>query len=118
MSNNEDLLTQIANSVVQGIRHTVDVNVFGTPRDSENEEGVLSDILYDDDLTTTPAAAVEETVETVAEIVIEKPKSKYTMFTVYAPTGKKKTKRKPQATDTHRLMKDLFDKKQHVANLY
>jgi hypothetical protein len=28
MSNNEDFLTQIANSVVQGIRHSVDAEVF------------------------------------------------------------------------------------------
>ncbi|PTY93044.1 DEAD/DEAH box helicase [Heyndrickxia sporothermodurans] len=116
MSNNEDLLTQIANSVVQGIKHTVDVNVFGTPRKSENEEDQIMDILYDDDLQET--ADTEEVVEAKAEVVIEKPKSKYTMFTVYAPTGKKKSKKKPVVTDTHRMMKDLFDKKQHVANLY
>ena len=113
MSNNEDLLTQIANSVVQGIKHTVDVNVFGTNK-KEEEENILDIMLDEDDMIETSSA--EDEIE-VTEMVIEKPASKFTMYTVYKP-GKKKTRRKPKVTNTHRFMKELFDKKQHVANLF
>ena len=106
MSNNEDLLTQIANSVVEGIRHTVDINVFGGNKE-EDEEDMLGIMIEDE------VEASEETKE--EKITIEKPAGKFTMYTVYTPTGKKK---KPKITDTHRLMMDLFEKKNHVANLF
>lgn len=37
MSNNEDLLTQIANSVISGIKHTVDADVFKSFKISAND---------------------------------------------------------------------------------
>lgn len=114
MSNNEDLLTQIANSVVQGIKHTVDVNVFGTNK-KDDEEDMLDIMLDEDDMIETNTA--EDEVE-VSEMVVEKPASKFTMYTVYTPTDKKRSRKKPKVTDTHRFMKELFDRKQHVANLY
>ncbi|MCY7865952.1 SNF2-related protein [Bacillus spizizenii] len=106
MSNNEDLLTQIANSVVEGIRHTVDVDVFGKAK----EEPI--DIMYD---------PVEETQEgeTAVEEVFEKPASKFTMYTIYSSGKKSKRKKSRAATNrTHSLMQDIFHKKQHVGNLY
>lgn len=107
MSNNEDLLTQIANSVVQGIRHTVDVDVFGTNMKEEDELDIMMDQIED-------VEEVEEVKPKAREINISN-------YTIYTPKGIKKKKKKDKIAthyNSQELLRSLYNKKQHVANLF
>lgn len=117
LSNNEDLLTQIANSVVQGIRHTVDVNVFGRSERavSAEEDFELIDIMFDDDDMVEPAA-IEAVHEPAVKITKRMPTGKFTSYTIF--TAKPKSKKKTKPTNTQILIQELFKKDRHIANLY
>jgi hypothetical protein len=88
MSNNEDLLTQIAQSVVQGIEHTIDAEVFKS--------------------TTT----ITESGERVARV--RRPRKVKPIILAYLM---RPSKQQVERTTTQNLMLALFKKKQHVANL-
>lgn len=95
MSNNEDLLTQIANSVVQGIQHTVDAGAF---------QAVAK--------TTTAARTARVRKRRSQLEVKEKPK----VITLSYLMGPRKQTQ--PVTDTQQLMMDFLNKRNHIGNLY
>lgn len=123
LSNNEDLLTQIANSVVQGIKHAVDINVF----EGTKERVVHSspDATFDpfgdifaegDDRPVEVAAAVE--AEVIAPRITF---STYAFKDSLVPLPKKKRRKSPtvraQDTNAHALLAQLRSKELHIMNL-
>lgn len=97
MSNNEDLLTQIANSVVEGIRNSVDIQVFQKTSVSSNRT---------------------ENIDTAAitRISVRHDLKPYSIFVQH---GKgKKSKKKAETTATQLLVRELFRFPSKVANLY
>lgn len=99
MSNNEDLLTQIANSVVEGIKHSVDIQVFqktsttGTSRTDRADARAASRIS-----------------------VVRRGESK--PYSIFVREEHKKGKKKAEITDTQTLVMQLFRTPARVANLY
>lgn len=111
MSNNEDLLTQIANSVVEGIRHTVDINVFGSIEKGNEIDAMLIDIEESEEI---PEA------KEVISVSSKAAKGRFPIYTIFAPTKKKRVRRKKLSKPTNAdiLVSDLFNKNKHVANLF
>ncbi len=70
LSNNEDLLTQIANSVVEGIRHTVDINVFNKSSNDNIEE-------FDFDLDNLSTSNPRESSRIKQNLVAKKSNKEY-----------------------------------------
>jgi hypothetical protein len=102
MSNNEDLLTQIAQSVVNGIQHTVDAEVFKKASRTEIGERIHR---------VRKKKAELEFVDKPVDIV----------HIYIAPRKELGYLKRPTAvvnTSTSRLLDLLFEKKQHVGNLY
>lgn len=96
MSNNEDLLTQIANSVVQGIQHTVDAGAF---------RAVAK--------TTTAARTVRPRKRKQdLEYVVKKVKGTGLSYLV------RKKKQDIPVTSTHELMLAVFSGKNHIGNIF
>lgn len=118
MSNNEDLLTQIANSVVSGIRSIVDIDVFGANTHKSvlsKEDAILSGILD----SASPDAKVV-TTKAKKEAIVYAPKGKFTSYTLFTKNPKKKTKKKSRTTiseKTNVMLARLFNNEEHVANL-
>lgn len=101
LSNNEDLLTQIANSVFQGIKHTVDVDVFGShKRDADS-------MLLENEAEKKKSRKKEK-----APLYI--PLDGVSYPSLYELSRNKK---KQQASFTEKYMQNLFAKKDHIANL-
>lgn len=101
LSNNEDLLTQIANSVFQGIKHTVDVDVFGSHKRD------MDSMLLENEAEEKKSRKKEK-----APLYI--PLDGVSYPSLYELS---RNKRKQQASFTEKYMQNLFAKKDHVANL-
>lgn len=93
MSNNEDLLTQIAGSVVQGIQHTVDAGAF---------QAVAK-------VTTARTARVRKRRSQLERK--ERPKIVGLSYLVAKRTP-------PVETPMQQLISDLLNKRNHVGNMY
>lgn len=98
MADNEDLLSQIASSVVEGIKHTVEAEVF-TGKRSSNDSVIMG-------------TKVERDRKLLAELLVESFVRKQLEYL------SRETVKKSRPTSTTKLMKSLFSGKQHVANLY
>ena len=98
MADNEDLLSQIASSVVEGIKHTVEAEVF-TGKRSSNDSVIMG-------------TKVERDRKLLAELLVESFVRKQLEYL------SRETVKKSRPTSTTKLMKSLFNGKQHVANLY
>jgi hypothetical protein len=92
MSNNEDLLTQIANSVVNGIRHTVEAEVFKSTTKVGTSQRIRRERKRKRDLEAIKIAP----------------------YTHYSTSSKKTL----QSNSTGDFLSALFSNKQHIGNLY
>jgi superfamily II DNA or RNA helicase len=105
MSNNEDLLTQIANSVVNGIRQTVDAQVFRQVS-IVNEDGVTRVRTH----RKTLEDLIElDSVDNIVDIVNKPAKQLEYLY--------RKTTPMESPTPTHKIMLGLFNKSLCVGNL-
>lgn len=95
MSNNEDLLTQIASSVAQGIKHSVDVQVFEKTA-IKNNSAIIEE----------KAASKKERVTSVKS------------YSAFGNITQKKKKKKKTITKSQLLFAELASRQKHVANLY
>lgn len=95
MSNNEDLLTQIANSVVQGIQHTVDAGAFRAVA------------------KTTTAVRQSNRVRKRKKDLEFVPKKHITLSYLL----RKKIQEHP-VTSTQQIMLEIFQGRNHVGNIY
>lgn len=98
MADNEDLLSQIASSVVEGIKHTVDAEVFTGKRAAAG--------------SVIMASKAERDRKLLAELLIE---SFVRMELSYLS---REAVKKTKPTSTTKTMKALFSGKQHVANMF
>ncbi len=111
MSNNEDLLTQIASSVVEGIRHTVDIQVFekNSSMRTQSEDCMLDSILMLDESDYTVKTEIEP-VEVTKREPINIPD-----YTVFKKTKKKKGSK---LTGTNIFALEVFEKEKNIGILF
>lgn len=104
MSNNEDLLTQIANSVVNGIKYTVDAQVFKTvsAETTENSRVRIHRKTWED--------LLEEEIEDIIE-------SKIVAAVIRLAYLERSKEQQSPRTATHNMMLDLFNNKKNIGNL-
>lgn len=124
MSNNEDLLTQIANSVVKNIKHTVDIDVFAGTKERTVHTNLDEDNLPFDSIFEEAPDAKREVV---AKFVDEKPVIRiefntYSMKDSISAKPKKRSRKKAAKvtaiqSNTLQLREMLRNKKTHIANL-
>lgn len=96
MSNNENLLTQIANSVVEGIKDTIEIKTFATVEKKDREHDVSR--------TRIP----------LSQLLIKMPKT-YSLSYLSRSTNSK-SNRKPKSNKS--AMLDLLHGINHVGNLF
>lgn len=117
MSNNEDLLTQIANSIVQGIQNTVDESKFEGYH-NEILEGLTEDIAREQAMKT-----FKEQSERVVIEHRDYHKGNFASYSIVMSKPVKKRRRKHHVEEplnratTNVFMRDLFSNKLNVANL-
>jgi superfamily II DNA or RNA helicase len=99
MSNNEDLLTQIANSVVEGIKHSVDIQVFSKTSNTSSRNNNID------------TAAVSR-----ISVVRRGDLKPYSIFV--REERKKSRKKTTGASETQLMVMQLFRTPAKVANLY
>lgn len=99
MADNEDLLSQIASSVVEGIKHTVEAEVFTGKRSTSNDSVIMSE-------------KVERERRMLSELLIQ------TLVRTELSFLAREAVTKQKQTPTTKLMQSIFSGKQHIANLY
>ncbi|TKI53340.1 hypothetical protein FC756_24340 [Lysinibacillus mangiferihumi] len=124
MSNNEDLLTQIANSVVKNIKHTVDIDVFaGTKERTIHTDLDTENMPFDTIFSEVPDAKREVVAEFIDNKVIRIEFRTYSLKDSLVNKTKKCKKKKIAAqvtatqSNTNKLMFMLRNKQTHIANL-
>ena len=102
MADNEDLLSQIASSVVEGIKHTVDAEVFTGKRDSISNDSVIMGEKADRDRKMLSDLLIHVFVRQELSYLAKE-------------TASKSVKR---LTSTQKAMKELFSGKVHIGNMF
>lgn len=98
MADNEDLLSQIASSVVEGIKHTVEAEVF-TGKRNNNDSVIMG-------------TKVERERKLLEELLVQ------TFVRMELEYLSREVAKKKRPTPTMKTMKSLFSGKQNIANLY
>lgn len=99
MADNEDLLSQIASSVVEGIKHTVDAEVFTGKRDNTNSSAMTTN-------------KIERDRKLLSELLIEK----FTRPELSYLSREVATTKKVNATN--KVMSKIFNGKLSLGNIY